>query len=84
MHLLGDQLFDGGTRRNAFEGAGLGIEPLQRAKLLVAAKLGLLHGGLQDANGFVTNLDRNGIGCRSLPPWARENRAGSEKRNGTP
>ncbi len=50
----------------AFECAGLSIEPLQRSKLLLAAKPGLLHSRLQDANGFVINLDRNGIGVPVL------------------
>src|SRR5207244_3560855 len=66
LNLIVDQLFNGGARSNAFERAGLGIEPPQCAKLLVAAKPGFLHGGLQDANGFVIDLDRNGIGMPIL------------------
>src|SRR3954462_996545 len=84
LNLLGDQLFDRRTHRNTFERPGLGIEPLQRAKFLVAAKLRLLHGRLQNANGFVIDFNRYGIGMPVLAPVGERKPRGSEKRNGAP
>ena len=57
LKFIGDQLSDRGTGRNAFEHAGLSIEPLKRAEFFVATKPGLLYGRLEDANGFVIDLD---------------------------
>ena len=41
---------------------------------------GLRNRRFQNSDGLVVDHDRHWNGCRSLPPWAIENRAGSANR----
>lgn len=63
-----------------FEFPGLSVETPQGREFLISSKSSLGDCRFQYAYGFVIHLHRHRKGCRSLPPWASENRAGSENR----
>lgn len=67
-----------------FKPPGLVIEAPDRGEFLRVPQPRLPDGRLHDGGRAVIHLGRRREGCRSFPPCASENRAGSVKRQGAP
>src|SRR3954468_6761198 len=59
LAFTGDESLERRAARDLLELACLIVQPLERAKLLLATELSLLHGGFHDTDRFVIDLDRH-------------------------